>query len=96
MAKHTNQRAAALSDPARVESKPEPMNIPDQVEELCPLSRVRGMTGLGTTYIYGEMKEDRFPKPVRVGRRSLWLLSEIQGWIAHRKIARDQVIHENG
>ncbi|QBG89161.1 AlpA family phage regulatory protein [Xanthomonas oryzae] len=42
------------------------------------------------------MKEDRFPKPVRVGRRSLWLLSEIQGWIARRKIARDQVIQENG
>ncbi|QBG84670.1 helix-turn-helix transcriptional regulator [Xanthomonas oryzae] len=46
--------------------------------------------GQTRTYLYDEMKEDRFPKPVRVGRRSLWPLSEVQRWIALQKSTRDR------
>ncbi|MDY4296785.1 MULTISPECIES: AlpA family phage regulatory protein [unclassified Xanthomonas] len=60
------------------------MAAAEKLEELCALARVRAMTGMGTTFIYGEIKDGRFPKPIRVGRRSLWVLSEVQRWVAQQ------------
>lgn len=57
------------------------MGAAETLEELLSLERVRAATGMGTTFIYGEIKAGRFPKSIRVGRRALWIQSEVQGWI---------------
>ncbi|HDS1037373.1 TPA: AlpA family phage regulatory protein [Stenotrophomonas maltophilia] len=57
------------------------MGAAERMEELRCLDRVRQMTGMGTTYIYGEIKAGRFPRSIRIGRRALWVQSEMQGWV---------------
>jgi len=52
----------------------------EHLEELLPLDRVRNMTGMGTTFNYGEIKPGRFPRSIRIGRRALWIQSEVQRW----------------
>ena len=55
------------------------MGAAERLEELLSLDRVRHMTGMGTTFIYGEIKAGRFPRSIRIGRRALWMQSEVQG-----------------
>lgn len=43
----------------------------ERLEELLPLDRVRQMTGVGTTFIYGDINAGRFPRSIRVGKRAL-------------------------
>jgi len=48
---------------------------------LLPLGRVLAQVGIGHTEVYEEMKDGSFPRAIKVGRRSLWLESEIDAWI---------------
>jgi len=57
------------------------MGAAENLEELLSLDRVRQMTGMGTTFIYGEIKAGRFPRSIRIGRRTLWIQSVVQGWV---------------
>ena len=52
-------------------------------EELATIARVMAMTGCSRTRIYGEIKAGRFPAPLKVWGRSLWVVSEVQAWILH-------------
>jgi prophage regulatory protein len=60
------------------------MGAAERLEELLSLDRVRQMTSMGTTYIYEEIKAGRFPRSIRIGRRALWIQSEVQGWVRHQ------------
>ncbi|PKH71834.1 AlpA family transcriptional regulator [Stenotrophomonas sp. Betaine-02u-21] len=71
------------------------MGAAETLEELLSLERVRAATGMGTTFIYGEIKAGRFPKSIRVGRRALWIQSEVQGWI-RRQIAQNRRLQVGG
>lgn len=45
------------------------------------LPEVKRRTGMGTTFIYEEIKEGRFPKQVRLGKRAArWIEAEVQQW----------------
>lgn len=57
-------------------------------EELIPLERVREITGMGTTFIYEQQHvlKNPMPRPIKIGRRSLWVRSEIHAWV-DRQIA---------
>lgn len=57
------------------------MGAAEKLEELLSLDRVRQMTGIGTTFSYGEIKAGRFPRSIRIGRRVPWIQSEVQGWV---------------
>jgi prophage regulatory protein len=47
-----------------------------EVIELCAISR---------SSLYQFIKDDKFPKPIRLGERAVgWLESEISGWISER------------
>ena len=47
--------------------------------------QVEFAVGLARSTIYEAMAEGRFPKPVRLGGRSVgWLSTEIESWIAAR------------
>jgi len=49
--------------------------------ELWNFAKVSEMTGMGRTFIYGEMKAKRFPQRVLVGKSARWKSTEVQAWI---------------
>jgi prophage regulatory protein len=53
-------------------------------EVLLTMAKVKAQTGMGATFIYENIKEKRFPKSIRVGRRAMWVQSEVQAWIRSR------------
>lgn len=54
-------------------------------DRLVSMPEVRHIAGLSRPEIYRRMKRPvmagGFPVPVKVGRRSLWRLSELMAWI---------------
>ena len=59
------------------------MAQPEAYEELADLRRVMAMTAMSRSRVYLEMRaKDRpFPKPLKLGGRSVWVVSEVQAWI---------------
>lgn len=54
-------------------------------KRVLRLKEVRHKTGLGRSTIYRWMDEGRFPKPVRLGARSVaWIEHEIDEWLMSR------------
>jgi predicted DNA-binding transcriptional regulator AlpA len=45
---------------------------------------VRDQVALHPATIYGMVKDGKFPAPIKMGRRSLWIESEVQAWIQAR------------
>lgn len=60
-------------------------------EQFLRLPAVESMVGWSKLTIHRAVKEGRFPKPVRLGARSIaWPESEIAEWQEARKAERDQ------
>ena len=54
-------------------------------DRLVTRAEVERRVGLGRSSLYREMREGRFPEPVRVGPRAVrWSLREIETWVARR------------
>jgi prophage regulatory protein len=51
--------------------------------------------GAGRTFLYSAMQAGAFPKPIRVGRRSSWIESEVEQWMADRIAERDAGLTAN-
>lgn len=50
------------------------------------LPKVRAITGLSKTTIYEKIREETFPSPIPIGKRSVgWVESEVRQW-AHRQV----------
>ena len=56
-------------------------------ERFLPLPAVKSKIGKSKAFIYTHMAKDEFPKPVKVGRSSVWVQSEIESWM-HKMISR--------
>jgi len=56
---------------------------------LIPFVMVSARAGLGRTSIYAGIAAGTFPAPVKIGKRSLWVESEIDQWIDDRIAERD-------
>ena len=54
---------------------------------LIPLSNLQQIVGLSRSEIYRRcnrpLADGGLPRPVKVGRRSLWRMSDVQDWMAH-------------
>lgn len=50
-------------------------------ERLININEVKRMTGFGTSFLYKAMKENRFPKPIKLHTSSRWVYSHVQDWI---------------
>ena len=50
-------------------------------ERLLRLPGVKELVGLETSAIYEKIRNGTFPKPIKQGRLSMWLYSEVQKWI---------------
>lgn len=61
-------------------------------EVLVNLSVVKKEIGFGSSFIYKEIAEGRFPRPVKIGAKaSRWVLSEVRTWIDAHILDRDGV-----
>lgn len=53
--------------------------------KLIRLPKLIEMTGGSRSWIYQQISEGKFPKPVKIGKRSsAWVESEIDEWIQQR------------
>lgn len=51
---------------------------------------ISGLTGLGKTTIYRRVNDGTFPKPIKVGERSLWKHDELVSALEALAAARPQ------
>lgn len=55
-------------------------------ERLLKLGEVCHKTSLGSTFIYSEMRKERFPKAIKLAEKCVrWRESEIDAWILLRQ-----------
>lgn len=57
-----------------------------QPERLLKLGEVCHKTSLGSTFIYQQIRKDRFPKSIKLAEKCVrWRESEIDAWILQRQ-----------
>jgi prophage regulatory protein len=61
---------------------------------LLRLREVLHRTGMSRSRVYACMASEQFPRPVKLGRTSAWLESEIEAWIAAKVAQRDQLFEK--
>lgn len=53
-------------------------------DQLVDMRFLTKLTGLTDKWFYKLIKDDDFPKPVKLGRSSRWLKSEVENWLQER------------
>lgn len=51
-------------------------------ERLLTIDEVMSQISFKRSFIYESMQDNKFPKPVRIGRSIRWKQSDIQKWIS--------------
>ncbi len=60
-------------------------NTPDLMnDKLVDMVFITEFTGLSDKWFYKLIQEGLFPKPIKLGRSSRWLQSEIEQWMQRR------------
>ena len=80
--RHTTSQA--LNYPQAVPQPNPYQNEPARLDHgyrLLTLKRVLERTSLGRTSIYQQIKEGTFPAPVKVGKASRWVETELEQWM---------------
>lgn len=56
---------------------PPAVSVPSflRIAEVCALIR------MNRSWVYQEIKDGAFPKPIKLGKRSLWYQREIEAWM---------------
>lgn len=52
-----------------------------QQRTVTAKNATRGIIGFSTKHIYYLISENQFPAPIKIGRASLWRLSDINHWV---------------
>ncbi len=53
-------------------------------DQLVDMAFITGFTQLTDKWFYKLISEGRFPKPIKLGRSSRWLKSEVEAWVQQR------------
>ena len=53
-------------------------------DQLVDMRFLTKLTGLTDKWFYKLIKDSEFPKPVKLGRSSRWLKSEVENWLQER------------
>lgn len=53
-------------------------------DKMVDMVFITEFTGLSDKWFYKLMQEGQFPKPIKMGRSSRWLKSEIESWVQQR------------
>ena len=52
-----------------------------QTRTITAKPATRGITGFSAKHVYHLINQGLFPKPVKIGRASLWRVSDVNDWI---------------
>ena len=53
-------------------------------DQFVDIKFITLLTGLSDKWFYKLIKDGEFPKPIKLGRSSRWLKSEIENWLQER------------
>ncbi|EOZ3812853.1 TPA: helix-turn-helix transcriptional regulator [Citrobacter amalonaticus] len=53
-------------------------------DQLVTMAFITQLTGLTDKWFYKLIQEGLFPKPIKLGRSSRWLRSEVEAWLQQR------------
>jgi predicted DNA-binding transcriptional regulator AlpA len=53
-------------------------------DQLVTMTFITQLTGLTDKWFYKLIKNGEFPKPIKLGRSSRWLESEVEAWLQQR------------
>ncbi|ELY5259096.1 MULTISPECIES: helix-turn-helix transcriptional regulator [Yersinia] len=53
-------------------------------DRMVDMSFITQFTGLTDKWFYKLIKDGSFPKPIKMGRSSRWLQSEVEHWLNER------------
>ncbi|WP_407907476.1 helix-turn-helix transcriptional regulator [Escherichia coli] len=53
-------------------------------DQFVDMVFITSLTGLTDKWFYKLIKDGSFPKPVKLGRSSRWLKSEVENWLQER------------
>jgi prophage regulatory protein len=68
-------------------------HAPGVRKRFLRLPQVKESTGLSRTSIYRKIASDEFPRPVRLGPKSVaWIEGEVQQWMSELELSRDREI----
>ncbi|CAI2140972.1 Predicted transcriptional regulator [Serratia fonticola] len=58
--------------------------IPLMNDKMVDMTFITELTGLSDKWFYKLIKDGAFPKPIKLGRSSRWLQSEVESWLQER------------
>ncbi|MDX5630672.1 MULTISPECIES: AlpA family phage regulatory protein [Brenneria] len=58
------------------------MNVLD--DRMVDMAFITQFTGLTDKWFYKLIQDGAFPKPIKMGRSSRWLKSEVENWVLFR------------
>ncbi|MEI2627874.1 AlpA family transcriptional regulator [Erwinia aphidicola] len=53
-------------------------------DKMVDMAFITDFTGLTDKWFYKLIKDGEFPKPIKLGRSSRWMQSEIEAWVQQR------------
>ncbi|HFF8440721.1 TPA: helix-turn-helix transcriptional regulator [Serratia marcescens] len=53
-------------------------------DQLVDMAFITGFTQLTDKWFYKLIQQGEFPKPIKLGRSSRWLQSEVEAWVQQR------------
>jgi len=53
-------------------------------DQLIDMTFITSYSGMTDKWFYKLIQQGRFPKPIKMGRSSRWLKSEVEEWLAKR------------
>lgn len=53
-------------------------------DKLVDMAFITEYSGCSDKWFYKLISEGKFPKPIKLGRSSRWLLSEVENWVQQR------------
>jgi prophage regulatory protein len=71
------------------------LNFKEPQVDIDPLDKLpvaMMISGLSRSSLYKLIAKNQFPRPVKHGKASVWLRSEVVAWVAARLLERDAAI----
>ena len=62
-------------------------NVPLLDDQFVDMKFITSFTTLSDKWFYKQIQDKKFPKPIKFGRKSLWLKSEVEYWAMQKILA---------
>ncbi|MEZ2624189.1 MULTISPECIES: helix-turn-helix transcriptional regulator [Paenalcaligenes] len=74
-----------LSAPNPFSTDLPPAQTPSLLDDQCvDMKFITEFTIVSDKWIYKKIKDGEFPPPIKLGRKSVWLKSEVEQWMMQR------------